>query len=430
MASGDPLLGVKAATVVFAVGAIVAYVAVLRRLNVVGAFWWTLLAFTTSLFLFRLNLVKALPLSLIWYCFGLVALRERRPWWLVLVSWLYVWTYAGWPLLTATVAVWLAVAVVRARVTFRSAFSLLSAAIVGNVAGLVFNPYVPANVRFYWQQIVQIALTPQITIGVGTEWMPMPLVQFGTSTAPLFILITLAMVVVLVRRPISHQEREAGLDDQSFIVTLGIISVGLFVLTALSRRYVEYFVPITYLTLAVFFSPWLKQFYDGTWPHTLAYSSQRYALVWSLTLACVLSVAAYAGRSISIVDRQLGQGVSLTYLKNVSQWMEQHLPARTLVFNVGWDDFPELFYWNDQQRYVGGLDIRFLASSPTVNRLAAWQDIFQGKDVEIAQIAPEVFQSHYVLVTERNKSAQSLLTKQRLSILYQDAEATLYGIPN
>ena len=42
-----------------------------------------------------------------------------------------------------------------------------------------------------------------------------------------------------------------------------------------------------------------------------------------------------------------------------SKWLEKHTPEGSIVFHSNWGIFPELFYWNQQNNYIGGMDPMF-----------------------------------------------------------------------
>ena len=47
-------------------------------------------------------------------------------------------------------------------------------------------------------------------------------------------------------------------------------------------------------------------------------------------------------------------------MRGASAWLADHTPAGSLVFNTDWVEFPELFYYDQRNVYVTGLDPRYL----------------------------------------------------------------------
>ena len=50
-------------------------------------------------------------------------------------------------------------------------------------------------------------------------------------------------------------------------------------------------------------------------------------------------------------------------MRGASAWLADHTPAGSLIFNADWVEFPELFYYNQRNVYVTGLDPRYLYDS-------------------------------------------------------------------
>jgi hypothetical protein len=42
------------------------------------------------------------------------------------------------------------------------------------------------------------------------------------------------------------------------------------------------------------------------------------------------------------------------------EWVSAHSKQGEIVFNTQWDQFPQLFYWNDYNYYVVGMDPTFM----------------------------------------------------------------------
>ena len=50
-------------------------------------------------------------------------------------------------------------------------------------------------------------------------------------------------------------------------------------------------------------------------------------------------------------------------MRGASEWLADHTPEGSLIFNADWVEFPELFYYNQRNVYVTGLDPRYLYDS-------------------------------------------------------------------
>ena len=427
----DPLIAMKVAIVVLGVAALLVYFWALRRLGAVGAFWWTILAATSWPFLFRLNLVKALPLSLIIFLLGLVALKEKRRWLLALLSFIYVWTYNAWPILFATVLVYsLITFYLNWRKNLRDGLLPLLFAFLSNVVGLVLNPYFPNNLWFSWKHIVGIGLIPTSTNLVGQEWLRYSLPQLYLGAAPLFIfLLVLAFVLVIV---VIEKRRLPFIDrpERIFCLTIIITATALFFATIISRRYVEYFIPVAYLGMALFFTVLARSsiiLSSGDLLNKWTHSRPLAAIILSVVFFVLIGANAY--QVTNDVDKKLRGGYPLTHLRKVSLWLQYNLPANEVVFNLLWDDFTALFYFNDKQRYGVGLDSRFLKRDG-YDTMLVWEKLFRGLEKNPAKIFKETFRTKYVLISyfHPNK-AIDMFRAYNWPVIYEDAESTVYAIP-
>ena len=426
----DPLIAMKVAIVVLGVAALLVYFWALRRLGAVGAFWWTILAATSWPFLFRLNLVKALPLSLIIFLVGIVALRENRLKLLALLSFIYVWTYGGWPLLLFTAGLYSGILLIVNIKQWRDAIASFTSALLGSAAGVIINPYFPANIKFYERQIIDIALIPTNINAVGREWFRFPPFELFTAAALLFIVALIIAIFSVIGWLNNQSYKYNDSQERSFYLTSAVLGVVLFFSTVASQRYIEYFIPLGYLAVALWMSvlvrsevmaPFLEIL--NNWLLTRA----RYMLA---VLLLIIAIAfGYVGRGVLPLDKRFKVGWSLTYLKGAIEWFESRYPGQTLVYNVRWDDFPELFYFSNNLRYVSGLDIRFF-NKRDKSDLTAWEKLYQGTADNPSELIRETFGANYVFVSQFNTTeAIKMLEDNNFPVLYKDDEAIIYAVP-
>ncbi|MEK7167431.1 MAG: hypothetical protein AAB791_00335, partial [Patescibacteria group bacterium] len=221
-----PLMGVKLAHIILDTLVIFVFYWVLKRFKVKGAFWYALFLLLSQPFIFRLSLIKAQPFSFIILFLGIYLIASRKYFWLSLLSFLYVWSYGGWPLMLVLALMYALadsftlslkksgenrlkrfLSVIGWKKTgsfFRSwvksffrkeNLKLLFSVAVGLGLGLVINPYFPNNISFYWFQVVQIAFVNyQGVIDVGAEWYPYNWPDFFRSIAVPLVLVVPALL--------------------------------------------------------------------------------------------------------------------------------------------------------------------------------------------------------------------------------------------
>ncbi len=452
----DPLVGVKLAAIVFASSLIVIIYWFLKKFRVKAAGFYCLLLLVINPFIFRISLAKVPVLANFFLVLTLYFLFSYRAWPLFILSFFYVWLYAGWPLTLVLTLTFIAVSslfhlwrelnrkeinllesglasnrgVVPPRAIpklfFKKFFSgrhlrLLLANFNGLLAGLIINPYFPKNLYFYWQQTIEIGLINyQKIISVGGEWYPYQLSDLVIGASLLFMLLLVALVVFVI-----SYERQT-----IFSWTLFLLAAFFFLFTLKARRNVEYFVPF-----AVLFSAWaINNFLVGL---DLKAELSR-VLNWFrghkfraavLTLYFVGAISFIAARDVRAARRDFEGGFAFDKLKAPSQWLENNVPAGSIIFHNAWDEFPLLFYYNSKDYYLVGLDVTFMYNySP--NLYWEWYRIVTGEDREnLYSKVKNDFRASYVLWTkERTSVEESFGQDSRFKLLNEDQEAKIYQV--
>jgi hypothetical protein len=115
-------------------------------------------------------------------------------------------------------------------------------------------------------------------------------------------------------------------------------------------------------------------------------------------------------------------------MHGVSAWLAAHTPTGSLVFNTDWVEFPELFYYNQCNIYVTGLDPRYLSDSqPELWKL--YDRITQGLEKHPGPIIRERFGTEYVVA--RNDSTDFLDAAKSsgdFDTVYSDAYASVLRV--
>jgi hypothetical protein len=81
-----------------------------------------------------------------------------------------------------------------------------------------------------------------------------------------------------------------------------------------------------------------------------------------------------------------------------TQWLAQRASRGSTIFNVSWDDFPILFYYDDTHAYVSGLDPIYLSDhSPDLGQL--YERIAAGRQSHPGESIRQAFGAEYVFLT-------------------------------
>ncbi|MEK7652928.1 MAG: hypothetical protein AAB358_00370 [Patescibacteria group bacterium] len=454
-----PAIGAKLFQAVLAALSVVAFYWLMNKLKVKGAIYFTLALFLCAGFLFRISLVKAQPLSLIILFVGSYLIVAKKYWPLFFLSFIYVWTYDGWFLLLIFALLYVFIdGLVKALVEsqgswltkilkilpvwrpqkiklffgsfLKNIFSASNLKLVfavsgGLLLGIIINPYFPKNLYFYWLHILQIGIVNyQYQIGVGAEWYPYSVFDFFTNTFVSLVFFGLAMILFL------NYRRRLPVEVKYFLA----IFVLFFLATVKARRNIEYLSPFGIIFAATVFAALSRleiaqndffKFKQALFRFIL---KDKLAKVFLSSL--LVASLAFIFINYSLKDKEfLAKGSNFNYLMKASTFLKDHSQKGDLVFHSDWDDFPALFYHNDKNYYVIGLDPTFMYF---YNRDLYWKwvDITKGKRVvEMYSIIKNDFKAKYVLVTtDRNNLISNLDNNFNFKKVYSDDEAVVYEV--
>ncbi|MFH0819428.1 MAG: hypothetical protein V1892_00155, partial [bacterium] len=361
-----PLWGIKFSVVVLAGLLAVVFIWFLKSFQIKGAvFYWLIFLASTPL-TFRLALVKANSLSLIFLLFGLYFIFKEKPWPLFFLSFFYVWLYGGW-LLMLVLAGSYCFAIFFERlmkktpkketaqgitIDFLRIFiikqslktKIFAASLWGLILGVVVNPYFPKNLFFYWQQVVQVGLINyQKVIGVGAEWYPYQLPELLVNAALAFLLLLPALILFLV--DFKKQGRKT--------ISLFFLNFFFLILTLKSRRYIEYFIPFSILFSAFSINLAAKTKTLAQFSLTIRQFPRYIKFLFPPLIICLVvlfSLAAFKGAEEN--KKSLIHGAPFTRFQEVSQWLSQNTPEHSIIFHDNWDSSPYLFYYNTHNYYL------------------------------------------------------------------------------
>ncbi len=408
--------GMKIATAAFAALAIAGLSWSMRSLRIRFSMLFAILTGIMAPFIFRIGLGKASALGVLLLVVGLTLALRRRAWPLALVAFIYVWTHGGWPalLVLGTLAIIVISWKGGPRATCHALRAPLAALWLGTLAGLVINPFFPANLKFYWEQIVQIAVVNYSDkIGVGAEWYPYAPGQLASGLA---LLCFLAAVVVVVIPLVLLKEKDRERIKISSMLTAAAV-LFLF-LTLRSKRHVEYFVPLAVFALA----SWLTELRVASfWLR-----AKRQIVTLILGSCCLIAISGtFAYHDLVKTRQDLSGGYDLDLYKKAAQYLKANTLPGEIVVHADWDDFPPLFYWDDQNRYIMGLDPTFLyRQDPGLYR--RYVDLTLGRSADPAGVMNELG-SRWVFADRVHADLDKTLKGSgRFERVYIDSEAEIY----
>lgn len=401
---GDLARGAKISAVLFASLAICACAWPLFRYEVRFRWVWLVgLLGSSSLFLYRMSMMRAQSLSLIFLMIGIVLLFERKYRLLAPLAFSYVWAYNLFVILGIFGFLW-GVAGWLSGEGFE--WRALGWTVVGIAAGLVLNPYFPNDLRLLIQHVSARGLQITSDQAIGAEWMPISSWLLLKSSFVAFAL-TIAGCIALgyagarsgrLRRP----------------VFLLLVSTSLLLATARSRRFAEYWPPTALLFAALAITSCettpsqtehtrnsnlakrTRNATDSCLPSPRTVDATPQGRI-AAALAGVLLIAATAYQ-VWVARQIVATSVGPSLYRGAAQWLVANVPPGEIIFNSAWEDFPKLFYYDDSHRYVSGLDPLYLEKgNPELSSLYA--RITNGEERQPAQLIRNTFHARYVFLS-------------------------------
>jgi len=451
-----PLYAVKVAAVVFCTLFFLIFYWFLRRENIYGAFFYTILLFFSRGLLYRFGLPKAPVISAAILIFVLYFLLKKRFWPLAIVAFLYVWAYGGWPLIFVFLGFYLLAEILKEKIlTFSSPpfkggvgggkFNFWRVMLrremvlpvifvsLGTALGLVFNPYFPENIVFYFTQYFRIFYTGyQNEVLVGNEWYPSGAGFLFGGALPVFILGASAIGVFvygIFRR--SRSENRGAIinkDEVMKIFMLAFIFGAFLIWTIQSRRNIEYLVPFGIIFFA-FLNNFNADFFQRPKEIFSAIFGKRKFFGQAVVVIFVSVYILRALLDINGVRADFKSGYPLEKYRPAAAWLKQNTAPGEIIFHDNWSTFPMLFYWNDQNYYIFGEDpTAFWAFDRDLYR--AYSDIiYKHKTENLGAAIRGKFNSKYVLLDMQNRPFDEALKSDKdFKLVYWDKEVKIYKL--
>ncbi len=441
----DPLQGVKIAQAFLSSLFVLLFYWFLKKERIKYSFFWTLLLVLSSPFIFRVLLIKANSLSLIFLILGLYFIFNKKYWQLFVVSYFYVLAYGGWPLMVILAIFFLTARwaeqhliaqkwkqglkglLVRLKILKKKSFlekensMILFSVLNGVLLGIFLNPYFPKNLYFYYQQIIQIGIVNYgDKVNVGGEWSSYPFLDLMSASIIVFIFLSLSLVIFFIFF------KKQNVKSLTLFFLLGMF----FLATLKSRRYVEYLIPFSILFSAFSITYFLKDEFYKEFKKLFWVSYVKFKFVF-FVLASVLiwGFVFISFEGVLEVKKDLSQGSNYNYYKGASDYLKNNSRPGDIVFHGDWDDFPPLFYHSPDNYYIVGLDPTFMYNYDK-DLYRAYEDITMGRDRNSLydKILNDFGASYVFLDTNHLNFNDNLIRGSKFDLVYKDSEAFIYRV--
>ncbi|MBA4185421.1 MAG: hypothetical protein H0X49_15625 [Acidobacteria bacterium] len=437
----EPVMAAKIAAVFYGSVAIFSVYWLMFRYRVDYLLLWLAALLTcASSFLFRINMAKAPPLTIIYTIIGIYLLFERKYVWLLPLMFAFVWTYSLFPLLLFAAFFWtLIIAWNERRFEWRPLVYTVGGMLLGNL----INPYFPQNLYLFWEHfITKVKVGSDFAVSVGGEWYPY-------SGQELLMNFPIALAAMLIGY-ILFAPKNGKLPEKStfFLMFVTVLLVSQF----RSKRFAEYFPPFAILFAAFswkeffapVFSPLREDFRVNAEPFYEAnkksakwdvYNLSKQISLWLLGLILVLWLVynlrgiEFAGfKETGLIATLQGNEANDKY-KRATNWAKENIPEGERIFNCNWDDFPKLFFYDTKHNYVYGLDPNYLfTENPDLSKLIP--DLTSGKIEDPAPVIHEKFGARFIFTDakENEDMVAKCLESGWCEMVYKDDEAMFLKI--
>lgn len=435
---GDLRLGAKVSAVIFASLAVFSCYWLIVRYRIRYPLLWlvALLACSTP-FLYRMNMAKAPPFTIVFMVLGIYLLFERKYLWLLPLSFFFMLAYDLALLLLVAAGIWAAIiGWSERRIEWRPVVWVL----IGLAAGLVINPYFPHNLTLFYEHfLMKVNLRgSEFTTKVGGEWYPYDTWEFLNNS----LVACVAMVAGYIAFDWSDKKRA---QHPLFML---IFSTVLLIMIARWKRIAEYWPPFAIIFAAFSLQPILlgardalgrlpesvldelQPFLDRSDEHAAVLAERRETWRWTAATVVAILLCGVLALNLYTTKKDIGDSAERDYYKGGMEWISKNVPAGEVVFNTDWDDFPRMFYYDPNHVYVSGLDPTYLLDK-NKDLSDLYDRITTGKEEDPGPLIRDRFGSRYVFTDntdDHNDFYNNALDSGWFEQVYEDNDCTVLHI--
>ena len=394
--------------------------------------WLVAIIGSSAPFLYRMNMGKAMSVSIVLLIIGIHLFFERKYRWLLPLAFVFALTYDMVFLLWGVTFFWFVVTLWEERSFNREvgwAFACLGIVFVGTVLGFVINPYFPHNLQLLYEHLI-IKVTPSdFTTTVGSEWYPYSTWEFlgncGVALA--------AMVVGYV----SYRGQET--EGRRRTLLLMLFATFLMLVNMRWRRFAEYFPPFAVLFAAFAAEPLIRRartLYTSREPviessetegepRTPEPARVENARAWEMVVVATAFVllAAPMVWYTRVTAQDIAGMAGPDLYKGGVEWLSKNAEPGELIVNTDWDDFPKLFFYNPRLAWVSGLDPTYLLDKDRKlaelhGKITIARDL---SDEEVANLGQLIRDNFCVGEGEKKRCARYVFTDHEHEDFFNDA---------
>ncbi|MCK4669625.1 MAG: hypothetical protein KAT43_00355 [Nanoarchaeota archaeon] len=381
----------------------------LRKRKVDLAFFWSLLFFASSpLYLARASFSRGFQVGVIFLILGLDFILEKRYKHLFVLSILFAWAYSSFPLLFGA-----CVLVVLVNLLYKKKlnYKLPLYCFLGLATGSSIHPYFPHNLSLLWIQIkvllwpVQLLFRSLDSIPFDPWWLAITIFWF---TAICFLI---SFLVFIRRRRFKEY------------ASLFLLALVFLIMTFKAKRFFEYWVPFTLIGLGLISSMDIKNFIEK--------NKEKIKLSMPILLIILILISApfiylNLDKTVKIIKKDAESYPSYLF-EPCALWTAGQTKRGETIFTL-YSDFPPIFFFNDKNTYVYGLDPLYLWEYDPV-LYEKYNDLTTMKDPNPAKTISQDFDSRFVIMKKTLPDMlKYLLSSEGIAPVFEDRYCVVLGV--
>jgi len=395
----------------------------MKRQGIVGAWWWPILMlFASATWWFRMTVVRAYIGSLALFPFFIWATERRRAKPLFVILFIYSWTYTipflGLALVTCLlIARWMVRwgrPDIEKSCEGDSDLSLLLHGAAGTALGMLIHPNMPNHLVTLWIVVRDIlasawGLPGAPAVQVADEFKS-EVIRYALLVHPGVFAMMAFSWTIAAAGPIRLSERSA---------THLVFTVPLMGLYALSGRFMEYAAPGMLWAFASVVSDQIVGYramratgQPFAWPDFPTWM-RRAVLIFG---PCVLYGIHFWFTAIVVMGAM--DASAMKRQRDAALWVRDHSKPGDLVIHPDWAQFPELYFYAPELRYICGMDPMLMnASHPReLQILEELRDGFRVVDMqELQKLFPG---ARYMIVWDASWPLHEQMRRQGYRAVY------------
>lgn len=363
--------------------------------------WLWLYVLGSTDLLVRTNIIKAETTGMV-FLFLLTGILLQQRWvWLFPIMSLYMLWYGGSTIFLLILGIYCAIASIYQRTLV---LQPVLYTLCGMLLALAIHPYRTTLPGLLYDQITAAGFLRHIP--GGNEWYAHP-AAFMKDNISIFLPWLAGLFYFVL------QKKSRNLTTWFYVsASIILLCTGLF-----TTRILIYWVPCAILACASILAEPLWKYVQNVFKNSSNNLTKKLLYVAGFCILVRLMQNVYG---ISTAIHTIGMPANR--LKQAAEWLLTHTQPGDIITNSSWSLFPELLYWNTQNRYIAGADPAFLWLGDT-ERYTQWSSL------QNTSITPQAYalvlralNSRWVIVPTTN---MTLTNNAYFEQMYEDREVRI-----